>query len=85
MKTGYMEYDTINKSSTETETNAAWDIHTNPTQSGWYLVTMKNDEGQRYVAPLYCMEYPNGNFHWEMNRMLGKVIAIQPFPSPYRG
>ena len=65
--------------------DAVWDTHTNPTQSGWYLVTMKNDEGQRYVAPLYCMEYPSGNFHWEMNRMLGKVIAIQPFPSPYRG
>ena len=22
-------------------------------------------------------------FTWEMNKMIGKVIAVQPFPSPY--
>lgn len=43
---------------------AFWDTHANPTQSGWYLVTMENDEGQRYVVPLYRMEYPYGNFTW---------------------
>ena len=63
---------------------AVWDTHTNPTQSGWYLVTMENDTGQRYVAPLYRMEYPYGNFTWEMNKMLSKVIAVQLFPSPYK-
>lgn len=62
---------------------AAWDTHTNPTQSGWYLVTIENEVGQRYVTPLYRMEYPYGNFTWEMNQMIGKVIAVQPFPSPY--
>lgn len=63
---------------------AFWDTHTNPTQSGWYLVTMENDTGQRYVVPLYRIEYPYGNFTWEMNKMLGKVVAVQPFPSPYK-
>lgn len=60
-----------------------WDTHTNPTQSGWYLVTMENEVGQRYVTSLYRMEYPCGNFTWYMNKMIGKVIAVQPFPSPY--
>lgn len=60
-----------------------WNTNANPTQSGWYLVTIENEVGQRYVAPLYCMEYPYGNFTWEMNKMIGKVIAVQPFPSPY--
>ena len=60
-----------------------WNINANPTQSGWYLATIENEVGQRYVTPLYCMEYPYGNFTWEMNKMIGKVIAVQPFPSPY--
>lgn len=65
-------------------TYALWDANSKPTQSGWYLATMENSVGQRYVAPLYRMEYPHGNFTWEMNKMLGKVIAVQPFPSPYK-
>ena len=80
MKTGYMEYDTTTYGSVEI---SEWNTNANPTQSGWYLVTIENEVGQRYVAPLYCMEYPYGNFTWEMNKMIGKVIAVQPFPSPY--
>lgn len=60
-----------------------WDINPKPTQSGWYLVTLENDAGQRYVAPLYRMEYPPGNFTWEKNNMLGKVVATMQFPVPY--
>jgi len=62
---------------------AMWHVNPIPTKAGWYLATIENSVGYRYVAPLYCMEYPYGNFTWEMNKMIGKVIAVQPFPSPY--
>ena len=50
MKTGYA-------------VDTKWNINANPTQSGWYLVTIENEVGQRWVTPLYRMEYPYGNLH----------------------
>ena len=34
--------------------------------------------------PLYCHEYPPGNFCWE-GKALGEIIAVCPFPKLYDG
>ena len=34
--------------------------------------------------PLYCHEYPPGNFCWE-GKASGEIIAVCPFPKPYDG
>lgn len=60
-----------------------WNIYTEQKKTGWYLCTVE-DVGGRFVMPLYCHEYPPGNFCWE-GKASGEIIAVCPFPKPYDG
>lgn len=61
-----------------------WNKTTEPKSTGWYLCTIEERIGKRYVRPLRRMEWPSNNFYWH-GLATGKVVACVAFPKPYEG
>lgn len=62
-----------------------WNKNPNPKKSGWYLCTVRDNNGNIFVLPLHRAEYPKGNFYWSDISYNLKVVACVRFPKPYTG
>ena len=62
-----------------------WNKNPKPKSIGWYLCTVEDKCGNRFVMPVHCSEYPKDNFYWDALAYNLKVVAYIKFPKPYEG
>lgn len=62
-----------------------WSNNTEPNSIGYYLCTIKEPSGYRYVAPVLRAEWPKENFYWADLAYGCEVVACIKFPKPYDG